>query len=48
MFVEVSRAEVRLRLLAAENMATVNGQAALHEAGPSSFIVEGLGIRASQ
>ncbi|KAL1940902.1 hypothetical protein VTO73DRAFT_7538 [Trametes versicolor] len=44
----ITRNEVRLRLLASENLAAVSGAAAVHDAGPSSFIVLGLDIRVSQ
>ncbi|TFK80817.1 hypothetical protein K466DRAFT_503224 [Polyporus arcularius HHB13444] len=45
---DVTRTEVRLRLLAEENLASVNDTAASLETGPSAFIVLGLDIRAAQ
>ncbi len=45
---DITRADVRLRLLAEEHSTMVNDQAARLDAGPSAFIVLGLDIRTTQ
>ncbi|RDX39693.1 hypothetical protein OH76DRAFT_1367263 [Lentinus brumalis] len=45
---DATRTDVRLRLLAEENLTTVNDTAATLETGPSAFIVLGLDIRVAQ